>query len=298
MRSLVALALVVLAAPAAADELETDVPTVLSIAAVTYVGTSLVHEGLGHEGGCLAAGGSPAGLSLAVAGCDGALSGGGARLVSVGGATANLAVGGGLAAGLALAPPDDGAAYFALWLGSLVNLYQAGGYLMVGPWVPAGDFGSQGALRGVAEPLPWQLGLSAAGLGLTAGTLFLGNRLAEPLLGADPDERASRQWSLTLGPYLLGSGLVTASSLLGRVGPAYAASAAVATFAGTLFLAYQPLFFSDDFFYPDASKRPARGKPIERRTLWLAAGATAVVLAVGVFGPGVGPFEEPHPFVP
>lgn len=292
-------ALALLLVAGAAEAQPADLPTVLAIGAGVYTTTALVHEGLGHETGCLLGGGRPLGFSLAVAGCDETgISAGGHRLLVAGGATANLVVGAGLGTGLWLAPPEDGTAYYALWLASVVNLLQAGGYLMVGPWAPVGDFGDDGFVRDVGAKLPAKLGLSAAGLGLTAGTLFWGNALSEPLLGGDPEERAARQWRLTIPAYLGGAGLVTAGSLLNRAGSEYAVSAAVANFAGTLFLAYVPLFFSGDLFYPDAAGRPDRALPIERSPLWIGLGTTVALGSVLVFGPGVGDFPTPHPFDP
>ncbi len=294
-----ALALSLVLAAGAAEPAPADLPTVLAIGVGVYAASALVHEGLGHETGCLLGGGRPMGTSLAVAGCDEAgMSAGGHRLLVAGGATANLLVGAGLGTALWLAPPEDGAAYYALWLASVVNLLQAGGYLMVGPWAPIGDFGEEGFVRDVGAKLPAKLGLSAAGLGLTAGTLFWGNALSEPLLGADPQDRSDRQWRLTLPSYLGGAGLVTAGSLLNRVGPEYAVSAAVANFAGTLFLAYVPLFFSSDAFYPDPAGRPAQALPIERSPLWIGLGTTVALGSVLVFGPGVGDFPTPHPLDP
>lgn len=278
---------------------ETDLPTVLSIGIVSYSQASLLHEGLGHELGCVLGGGRPRGFSTAVAGCnEDDLTPGGWRWTAAGGAGANLLAGAGFATGLALGQPRDGSAYYFLWLSATVNLLQAGGYLLVGPWVPVGDFGKQGFVRDLDPRLPWQIGLSTLGVGITFGSLFLMNDLAEPLLGAEPEGRSSRRWTLTLWPYLVGSSFVTATGLLCRAGPEFALSAAVANFAGTLFLAYMPIFFTDDFWYPSADESPDRPLSIPRSTPWLVAAALTAVVVATVFGPGIGSFPNPHPLDP
>lgn len=277
---------------------ETDIPTMVAVGATAYLGAALLHEGLGHLGGCAIGGGTPLGFSVAVAGCT-ETSPAGHRWESAGGALANLAAGGSFAASLLLAPPKTGPEYFFLWLSAVVNLYQAAGYLMAGPWIPVGDWGSAGFLRDVSPRLPAQIGLSVLGLGLTAGTVFLGNHLAGPLLGGEPGTRRSRQWTTTLLPYLVGSTLITGSALLTRAGPEFAVTAAISTFVGTLFLAYVPLFFSDDFFYPAESARSGTALSIPRSTAWLVVGSVAVLASIFVFGPGLGAgFQRPHPFDP
>jgi hypothetical protein len=268
--------------------------TVLSIGATTYLAAQLLHEGLGHAGVCALAGGRVTGVSTSVAGCEG-VSGAGLRATQMGGTLVDLGVGVGLLTALALEPPDDGATYYAMWLLGSVSLLQAGGYWMVFPWLPEGDWSTEGALRGADPALPAQLGLSALGLVVTAAAVPIMNTLLEPLIGGGED-RDARRWLLTLGSYGLGSALITGGALLSRTDDALGVvSAAAATFAGTLAIAYLPLFFTDEVFrFGEASAGPAR--PIERSLPWIVVGAIAAVSAVALLGPGVGRgFPEPHP---
>jgi hypothetical protein len=245
--------------------IETDLLTVLAIGIDAYTTAALLHEGLGHELGCAIGGDRPRGFSTAVASCDVRdMTPGGKRILLAGGAAVNLITGAGAATALALAPPTDGASYYFLWLSSAVNLFQAGGYLMLGPWLPIGDFGTKAFVEDLDPRLPWQIGLSALGVAITTTSLFAVNALSEPLLGSDPAVRSHRRLALTLWPYLVGAGVVSLSGLLSRAGPEFAVSAAVANFAGTLFIAYIPLFFGSDFFYPAASHRPDQALSIER----------------------------------
>lgn len=272
---------------------DTDALTVTSIALTTYTTAALVHEGLGHELGCVIGGGRPTGFSVANADCAGLETPGGHRWLEAGGSTANLAAGIGFGGALWAAPPKDGAAYYHLWLQTIVNLQQAGGYLMVGPWVPVGDWGTEGFLRDVRHPLPAQLALSTAGAALTFATVPLANGLGKPLFGGD----RKRGLTLALVPWLGGSTMVVTGSLLNRAGPQYAATAAASTLFGTVFLAYVPLLFHDDVFVPG---RPWEGEhlAISRQPGWWVVGGLAAVSAVAVFGPGLGDYPRPHPLDP
>jgi len=284
-----------LAAPNPAPLSTPHVPTVLGISTTTYVSTALFHEGVGHGGACLAVGGKVTGISLANAGCEG-ITPAQERWVDAGGILGNGV--GALATGLPLLlrPPRRGPGHYALWLHTIVNLQQAGGYLMVGPWLPVGDWGTGGVLEGVERPLGWQIGLSALGIGITGATIPLAHHLGKPLFGDDMKAAQRRRRWLTWTPYFVGSSLIVGSSLLNRAGPEFAASAAVANFAGTLFLAYLPIFFAEDAFVP-APKYGRRPLEIERRTGWMVAGAVVAVAAVTVLGPGIGRYPEPHPFL-
>ena len=289
------LASLVLFTHAMAAEVETDAVTVAAIAATVYSANAILHEGVGHEFGCLIGGGKPTGFSTAVAGCE-VDTASGYRLLTAGGALGNLAFGAGFGVSLAAAPPEDGAAHYALWLATVTNLWQASGYLMVGPWLPVGDWGSEGFLRDVDHPLPLQIGLSALGTGMTLGTIPVAHQLGKPLFG-EQRYASGRGRLLTLMPYFGGSSLIVGSALLGRAGPEFAVSAAVSNFAGTLFLAYLPLFFSDKFFEPGD---PYKGeiKAIRRSPAWWVVGGVVALGTVAVLGPGVGQFEKPHPLDP
>ena len=186
--------------------------------------------------------------------------------------------------------------YYYLWLNTVVNLWQAGGYLMVGPWLPVGDWGSGGFLQDVHSPLGAQSALSAAGAGLTFATIPLAQWLGKPLFGVDGTS-SRRGTLLTLLPYLGGGTVVVAGSLLGRAGPEFAATAAVSTFAGTLFLAYLPLFFGDEFWVPG---EPHQGsvKSIARKPGWWVVGGIVALGGVAILGPGIGEFDRPHPLDP
>jgi hypothetical protein len=311
MRCLLLLAL--LSWSARAEEGGTDAPkapvetswlTVASIGVTTYFVSALIHEAGGHGGACLLVDGSITHVSTSFAQCD--RPGGGLsllehRAVAAGGTSAQFLVSGATLSLLWGDPPKSGTSYYAMWLLSAVNMLQGAGYLLVGPWLPVSDWGTDGVLKGSNPSLPWQIGVSALGLGLTFASVFVLNRLLEPLLGPEPGQRMSRRRVLAWLPYLLGSTAVVAGSLLNRLGPDKPVgiiSAATATFAGTLFLAYLPLFFNADFFRigPKSESDPL---PIPVSGPWIAAGAVSLAMSLLVIGPGLGSgLPQKHPLSP
>ena len=281
----------------AAEMPETDIPTVMAIGATTYLVTGLIHEGAGHLGACGIVGGTAMGMSTGVADCDWSDVGlGGRRTVALGGVAANLTFSLSTMTSLLVNPPKNSREYFALWLFTSINLLQGVGYPLVSVWTPIGDFSTNAALEGVKNPLPWQISLSLASGGLLFASIPLMHQLGKPLFGDDKSYRR-RLFLLTVVPYLTGSTLLTLSGLLFRDTPLMAISTGVANFAGTLFLAYLPLFFYDDFWIP-GKKWTEPAKPIRRSVPWLVVGSVAVVSALTIFGPGVGKFDNPHPLDP
>ncbi|MCA9568633.1 MAG: hypothetical protein KC656_12360 [Myxococcales bacterium] len=277
----------------AAERPELDVPTVLAVSAATYVSAAVLHEGLGHGGGCLLAGGRFTAFSLAVVDCQDT-GPGGARFEAGAGVLGGTV--GALATGIPLVLGGDdlgGTSRYALWLHTLVNMQQVGGYMMVGPWVGVGDWSDQGVFAGVRRPLPGKIAASATGLAITLASVPLANALGRPLWEGD----LGRKRALTWTPWLVGSSLITFSALANRAGPEFAVSAGVANFAGTLFLAYLPLFFNTPPFDP-AAPHSGVPQPVRRSRAWWIAGGLVAVGAVAVLAPGVGRFPEPHPLVP
>jgi len=274
------------------QDVQTDFGTVLAISSTVYLTSALLHEGLGHAGACALSGGRAEGFSLANAGCSPHTRGEKAAGALLGNGVGALATG----IPLMVAPPRrNGATYYALWLNTLVNLQQIGGYMMVGAWLPVGDWGTEGVLEG--QSFGAQLAVSLTGLGLTAATIPLAHHWGRPLFGDDLKAAQPRRRLLTWTPWLVGSSLVVGGSLLNRAGPEFAVSAALSTFTGTLALAYMPLFFSDPVFAP---KGRSKGAPlaIRRQKGWWVVGGLVAVGAVAAFGPGIGRYPKPHPLDP
>lgn len=62
---------------------------------------------------------------------------------------------------------------------------QAGGGMMVGPWLSVGDWGDSGVFRDVRRPLAGKIAVTTAGLLLTAATILIRHGLGKPLVGED-----------------------------------------------------------------------------------------------------------------
>ena len=106
----------------------------------------------------------------------------------------------------------------------------------------------------------------------------------EPLLGPRTEERQTRVRSLTLLPYLVGGVTFVAAGLLNPHGlELVLISAAAASFGGASLLAWYPGLWARR--PPVSAQAPPLGVP--RSRAWLVAAAIALILFVGVLGPGI-----------
>jgi hypothetical protein len=259
-----------------------DIPTLLAIGMVAYLVKNVVHEGVGHGGVCLLAGGKAIGISSAW--WDGSYDGVSAwaiRGVKAGGTLANLSL------GLALVPAlrrlSDGRRprlQFFVWLLIVVNLFSGAGYLLADP---IGHFGDWSAfLEGLEPSTPLRLGLIVLGAGISALTLRFALRTMEPFLTAQTAERRRRARWLCWGPYLLGGTVFTLAGLLNPYGREFAVSSALATFGGTAFLAWLPAWVKT----PSMTTSNAT-MVLDRSPTWIGAGTASAIVTIAVLGRGV-----------
>ena len=255
-----------------------------AIAIVAYALSNLVHEGLGHGGACLVVGGRPEELTAVF--FDGDLTGlppSASRVVAAGGSIANLiAAGVAWVAGRSL-PADWGRARHFAWLLLAVNLLQAFGYLLFSGIGGIGDWAV--VVRGLEPAAVWRIGLAVAGAWLyfiAAPRLLM--PWLEPFLPTDPQSRVARVRTLTVLPYLVGGATFVVAGVLNPRGWIFVLiSAAAASFGGTSLLAW----------YPGLWARRSPGQPadrllgVPRGQVWLIAGAIALLVFVGVLGPGI-----------
>jgi hypothetical protein len=259
-----------------------DIAMVLAISAIVYVTSALCHEGLGHGLACLLVGGKPEAVSTSWFACD--PSGFGpwaARAVAAGGTIANLLLGSVFLALLYEFSPRSGSWYYFLWLGTAVNLFMGGGYLMTSPLFGFGDWDE--FVKGLHPEIVWRISLAIIGALISFGALVFLVKHAEPLLGSDLKERTRRARVLCWVPYLAaGGGLMTVSALFNSGGAIYLVSSALATLGGTVFLPWLTTWIK----HPQ-SLVSSDALPILRSWGWLAAGCVAAVCSLVVFGPGV-----------
>ena len=258
--------------------------TVGAIAVVAYALSNVVHEGLGHGGACIAVGGHPRQLTAVF--FDGDVEGlpaSAGRWVAAGGSLANLAAAAVAWAALRVIPARWGRGRFFLWLVLAVNLLQAFGYLLFSGVGGIGDWAA--VVRDLQPAALWRLGLTVVGAVLyfvVAPRLIM--PWLEPFLPAEPEERLARVRTLTLLPYLVGGATFVLAGALNPLGWIYVLiSAVAASFGGTSLLAWYPMLWAKRT--PVTSVEVPLGVP--GSPAWLVAAAIALVLFVGVLGPGV-----------
>jgi len=271
-------------ASSAADADRLDPWTIGAIAVVVYALSNIVHEGLGHGGACIAVGGHPNQLTAVFfQGDEDGLPASAGRWVAAGGSLANLAVAALAWAALRVLPAGWGRARFFLWLLLAVNLLQAFGYLLFSGIGGIGDWAV--VVHDFQPAVLWRLGLTVAGAVLY---FLVAPRLImpwlEPFLPAAPAERLSRARTLSVLPYLVGGVTFVLAGVLNPLGWVYVLiSAVAASFGGTSLLVWYPVLWARRT--PVGSPRVPLGIP--RSLAWLAAAAVALIVFVGVLGPGI-----------
>jgi hypothetical protein len=258
-----------------------DLPTLYAIAAVCYLAAILVHEGVGHAGTALLLGGEVHQITSTACQCDvSRVSPWAARAVFAGGCLANVLTALLALAALRLVSRRQPAVRYALWLFGHVSLLMATGYLMVFPFLAAGDW--HDFVLGLQPAIAWKSGLTVLGAVGYGATIRHARRTLEAFVGTDPANRSARARTLTLVPYLVGGTIETLSALIGGGGLLVLISAIPATFGGTIGL-------------PFAGRRVGNADGVGTSTprgiprSWLALALGAIAVAVHLFwlGPGL-----------
>jgi len=171
-----------------------NIPTLMALGVVAYVGETLLHEAVGHGGMCLASGYRVTAIAPLWMHCSTTTA-----LVNLMGPGANLigAVVYGLI--LRLAPPRSDTLRLFVWLGFAFNGLVAAGYMGVGGLTGFGDWPV--VLAGVAPLWLARVGLVVVGVGLYIVVLRLAGGLLSraAVRGALTDRRLRR---LVLSPTL------------------------------------------------------------------------------------------------
>ncbi len=259
---------------------ETTKPDLLTVVAITITATviaSLIHEGLGHGGMCVATGGRPLVLSTVHFECSADT-----RLVAAGGTLANLVLGA-LFWAISRAVKRSARWRYFFWLLMTLNLFQGAGYFLFSGIGNIGDWAA--VVAGWKPPWAWRVGLTALGI-TTYFFIFVPLSLREllPFLRRDPTMRVHRARRLTVTPYITAGILACAAGTLNPVGPLLILiSAAAASFGGNSGLGWMWTLLNGTRIPSSELQMPE----IERSQGWIVA---AVVLALGFIaglGPGV-----------
>jgi len=191
-----------------------NVFTIIALAILAYFLATVVHEGVGHGGACALLGGRLVSVSSVHCDCDYRnISRPRQRAIEAAGTAANFALGLCCALAIAFYEPFSPTWRYFLWLSAMINLFQAGGYLLVSPFGRFGDWNN--FLDGVDAQLGWRLALTAAGLLISMATLQFA-------------------WLLTALPFAIGAIASCSIALLNPVDKLLVlTSAAAATLGGT-----------------------------------------------------------------
>ncbi len=174
-----------------------DMLTVIGLAAVAYVVTTWLHEGLGHGGACLAVGGHPNTWGAYYFDCTQG-PGWPARIVAAAGSTVNLVVaivlGLVLSARLKTPQTPRGAGTVFLWLMFCLNAFTWAGYFLFSGVGGIGDWGVE--KDAVLYDLPNPMILRAVMAVFGGVCYFLLGRTAGRLLGRiiGGDDKQTGRW--------------------------------------------------------------------------------------------------------
>jgi hypothetical protein len=255
-----------------------DMLTIASVALVAHMLTTILHEGLGHGGACLAIGGKA--LLITTVNMECSID---HRLVTAGGTLANF-----LAAAVffALGRSTSTAAslwkYF-FWLAMTMNLFVATGYFLFSGIGGFGDW--EMFIRGFTPQWAWRVGLSL--LGAVSYLLAAKFSLLEmrPLIGSDKARRYTRATELTRVPYFAGGTLACIAGALNPQGWILVAlSAAAASFGGSSGLLWMTNWLRGGAIPPGPDTDPV---PIPRNWGWIVVAAIGACVFVAVLGPGL-----------
>jgi hypothetical protein len=257
-----------------------DVPTVVAIAVVAYALANVAHEGLGHGGACLLAGGRPRVLtSVHFESDEATLTEGGRKFLAAGGTLVNMALGGLSILALRLGRWGEHARFF-LWLFAVVNLFQAAGYFLFSGLGNIGDWAF--VIQGLGPAWLWRGLLAVLGGLAYYGVARLAASGVARLVG--PEDRVARARLLAVTSYFAGGLLYCVSGLFNPLGPMLLLiSAAAASFGGTSGLMWFHAFLHGRQI-PVSTDPPVA---LARRAGWLAAGAVAAAVFIGVLGRGI-----------
>ena len=258
----------------------TDVVTIAAISVVTLFLESVSHHGFGHGGAFLVMGARLKRLSSLLVSADATgLAPWQGRVVFAAGSGAGVIMAlkclGLLRSGLTLGPH---ARYF-LWLAMVMGFLLPAAYLLL-TWFPVGDWYT--VTSGLWQEPAWRFLLTIAGAGMYALGMRLAVREIEPFLSSNLQERRSDARLLSLVPYLTIGTVNTLAPLVGR--------------AETIFIVFGLFFFIGlagfCFIHQSVGEQPSSNNtpealPLRRNIIWIVVGAVALVVFLGVLGPGI-----------
>lgn len=248
--------------------------TIVAIAIVVYAFSSVLHEGVGHGLACVFIHGTPVTISSdnfvchAVPNVPWNL-----QILTAAGTVVNILFGfGGWVLLRKFKNISVQSSYF-LWLFTIVNLLQAGGYLLFSPLAGFGDWTL--FVSNLNYQLVWKVGLTVLGAGLSYVGLIIGTREFAYFLTGSKEQKLQIAKNLILLPYTVG-GVVSCLAALFHSGGLF--SAIAASFGGT---AWMLLIFKKVKKIPTSSSISFL---LPVNWLWIVLGSVMLVLYVVVLG--------------
>ena len=250
-----------------------------SIAILAYMLGNVLHEGLGHGGACVLAGGRPLVLSSVDFECSSDT-----RLVMAGGTLINMAAGAVFFALGRLTGPSSPRLKYFFWIAMTVNLFTGTGYFLFSGIGGIGDWAE--FIQGLDPQWVWRTALAILG----AVTYWLAALISllelRPFIGSDQEQRYRRAVRLASIPYFAGGILMCIAGAFNPHGMMLILiSAAASTFGGTSGLMWTPSLLKHGVLVPYGP--PAEPMPVPKS--WrLILGSSAIAFAyVAVLGPSV-----------
>jgi hypothetical protein len=245
---------------------------IAAVAALAYALCDLLHE-LGHLVATL-----PVGIEAVSISTIGLSTRGSSALVAAAGPMANLV----LAASLlvvrfsTLSP----AWRFFAWLFGTVNLFDAAAYLLYSAVLGSGDWAV--VFGAVAPPSIWRPGLGLAGLACYAGAVRASLHALRRLVLANVVAASNVDRYCTVC-YWVGGLLLTAGAALNPISPWFVLTSGAATGFGAML----GLLALPSLLQRTRPPESPAGESLRIALPWLATGAVAMVVFIGVFGPGL-----------
>lgn len=260
------------------EPIPADALTIAGIAIIAYILASVLHEGVGHGGACLLAGGKVSVISTVHMECSAET-----RLVMAGGTLMNVAAGALCFALGRVTARTSPCLRYLMWLSMTVNLFTAAGYFGFSGIGGFGDWAS--FIQGLGPQWAWRIGMTIFGAAAYVLVAWFSLLELRPLIGSDKEKRFAHAVRLSRMPYFAGGILACVAGSLNPQGMILVAlSAAASTFGGTSGLLWMMNWLKGDRIPLGSEPEPM---PIRRSWPWI---VTAFVLALAfvvVLGPGV-----------
>ena len=238
-----------------------DTITIAGIALIAYILASVLHEGVGHGGACLATGGKPIMVSTVAMECSADN-----RLLIAGGTLVNVVAGALFFVLGRMTSRNYSRLKYFLWLSMVVNLFTAAGYFL---FSGIGGFGDWAVfIKGLSPQWAWRAGMTVFGAVTYLLVGWIGLLELRPLIGSDKKQRFIRAVRLTKVPYFAGGILACVAGALNPDGLILVAlSAAASTFGGTSGLLWTIDWLNGNRIPLGSEPEPM---PIPRSWAWIA----------------------------